>query len=186
MAGFLQLFCPHQYAACLADIDLGVLKSNGFDSLMLDLDNTLLPWKSSDVPESSREWISRAKQMGMKICIISNTNYPKRLRKIAVDLNVPSIDRAIKPRRSGFRRALEMLGSKPSSAVIIGDQILTDICGGNLMGIYTILVEPMHHTEFIGTKVSRLVENCILALLRRRGELGTKSWRIQSETQDDK
>ena len=186
MAGLLQLFRPHQYVACLADIDLAALRSNGFDSLMLDLDNTLLPWKSSDVPDSSREWIETAKQLGMKMCIISNTNYPKRLRKIALELDIPSIDRAIKPRRSGFERALKMLGSESACTVVIGDQLLTDICGGNLMGIYTILVKPMHNTEFIGTKVSRLVEMGILALLRRRGELGTKSGRIQSETQDNK
>ena len=184
--GFLQLFNPHQYADSLADIDIAALKSRDFDCLLLDLDNTMLPWKSSEIPESSRQWVENAQQMGMKLCIVSNTHYPKRLHKIAQDLDIPSLDRAIKPRRSGFEKALKMLNSEPANAVIIGDQLLTDICGGNLMGIYTILVKPMHNTEFFGTKLSRLVEFGILALLRRRGEWGTKSGRIQSETQDTK
>ena len=184
--GLLQLFNPHQFASSLADIDIAALKSKGYDCLLLDLDNTLLPWKSSEVPEFSRQWVLTAKQMGMKLCIVSNTHYPKRLHKIALDLDILSLDRAIKPRRSGFERALKMLDADPTKAVIIGDQLLTDVCGGNLMGIYTILVKPMHRTEFLGTKLSRLVEWGILALLRRRGELGTKFGRNQSETQDTK
>ena len=55
--GLLSRFSPDEYYACLTDIDLAALKSKGFDAILLDLDNTLLPWKSSDVPESSREWV---------------------------------------------------------------------------------------------------------------------------------
>ena len=184
MGRLLSLFCPDQCAASLADLDAAALKASGFDTIMLDLDNTLLPWKSAEVPDSSRHWIEGAKQLGMKLCIISNTHYPKRLNKIASDLGICSVCRALKPRKSAFAKAARMIGSEPERTVVVGDQILTDILGGNLAGMRTILVKPMHRREFVGTKVSRLIERGILALLRRKGRLGTNSEPIQSEKQD--
>ena len=176
------------YAASVVDIDVAALKSAGYEALMLDLDNTLLPWQSCDVPESSRNWIERAKGLGMKLCIVSNTHNPKRLAKIAADLDVAFLSRALKPRIYGFEKAGKMLGCSLGRAVVVGDQILTDILGGNLAGMHTILVRPMHRREFVGTKISRLIERGILVLLRCRGghDLGTNSGRDKSEEQDTK
>jgi len=151
---------------------------------MLDLDNTLLPWKDSIVPEQVIDWVNHAKENGMRLCIISNTHNPGRLTKIASELGISSVFNALKPRRYGFERAAEMIGCTSNTAVVVGDQLLTDILGGKIAGMYTILVKPMHPREFIGTKISRLIEKGIFALLRRSAETGTKLDRIQSETQD--
>ena len=167
-------------------MDLAVLKRNGFDALLLDLDNTLLPWSSSQVPETSRKWIEQAKRLGMKICILSNTHNPARLRAIADQLGVESIHRALKPFRAGFTKAVRILDADPRAAVVIGDQLLTDIVGGNRAGMRTILVEPVDSREFMGTKISRLVERLIFALLGGAGKAGTNSRRTQSEKQDTK
>jgi hypothetical protein len=67
-----------------------------------------------------------------------------------------------------------MLGCESERAVVIGDQVMTDMLGGNSAGMYTILVAPMHPREFIGTKVSRVFERIILFRLRRLGKLGNK------------
>ncbi|MDO8588170.1 MAG: YqeG family HAD IIIA-type phosphatase, partial [Armatimonadota bacterium] len=61
---------------------------------------------------------------------------------------------------------------------------LTDIFGGNRAGLYTILVPPMHPREFIGTKLSRIVEWLLLFWLRRKGLLGTKPKPSQSERKE--
>jgi HAD superfamily phosphatase (TIGR01668 family) len=171
MAGFLDSFRPDMRARGVTDIDLARLHEQGFTGLLLDLDNTLLPWKNSDIPESSRTWIESAKQLGMKPCIVSNTHYPKRLNKIAGELGVPAVARALKPRAYGFDRAAEMIGCELARAVVVGDQLLTDIWGGNRAGAYTILVNPMHPREFIGTKVSRVVERLIFAVLGVRARV---------------
>ena len=184
MGRLLDLFCPDQCAPSVAEIDLAALKAGGFDTVMLDLDNTLLPWQSTDIPDSSRRWIEEAKQLGMKLCIVSNTHHPKRLDKIAADLRVCSMHRALKPRRGAFARAARMIDAEPKRTAVVGDQVLTDILGGNLAGMHTILVKPMHRREFIGTKISRLIEWGILALLRRKGRLGTNSEPSQSEKRD--
>ncbi|MCL5104164.1 MAG: YqeG family HAD IIIA-type phosphatase [Armatimonadetes bacterium] len=180
MSEFLERFRPDMCAGSVGEIDVAALKLAGYEALMLDLDNTLLPWQSSEVPESSKNWIEQAKGLGMKLCIVSNTHNPRRLAKIAGELNIAFLPRALKPRAYGFEKAGKMLGCPLERAVVVGDQILTDILGGNLAGMHTILVRPMHRREFVGTKISRLIERGILALL------GTNSGRDKSEVQDTK
>ncbi|OFX14867.1 MAG: hypothetical protein A2Z18_06345 [Armatimonadetes bacterium RBG_16_58_9] len=182
----LDMLRPDQYAASLAEVDVDQLKQDGFDTLLVDLDNTLLPWSSSDVPESSRNWVEHAKHLGMRIRILSNTHNPARLGAIAGELGVGSIDRAFKPSKTGFFRAVREAGSEPGKTVVVGDQIITDILGGNRAGMRTILVHPMDSREFIGTRISRLLEKVIFALIHRAGKPGTISRSTQSEKQDTK
>ncbi|MEN6355471.1 MAG: YqeG family HAD IIIA-type phosphatase [Armatimonadota bacterium] len=185
MGELLELFRPDQYVRNVSEIDLAALKQDGFRALMLDLDNTLLPWASSQVPESSRRWIESAKAVGMGLCIVSNTHNPKRLNAVARELGISCVFRALKPRPHCFERALKMLGCKAENCVVVGDQLLTDILGGNWACMHTILVEPMHPKEFIGTKLSRLIERWIMRRLRRPAA-GTNDGLYKSEKQDTK
>ncbi|MHB9037584.1 MAG: YqeG family HAD IIIA-type phosphatase [Armatimonadota bacterium] len=186
MGEFLEMFRPDQCVRSVHEIDLTALKRSGYVALMLDLDNTLLPWASSQVPESSRSWIESAKGLGMKLCIVSNTHNPKRLSTIANELGISSIFKALKPRPHGFERALKMLGCQPENTVVVGDQLLTDILGGNWACMYTIFVEPMHTKEFIGTKLSRLVERWIWGRLGGKSAPGTNHVSNKSEERDTK
>lgn len=157
---------PGMRVKCVSDIAVTDLREQGYRALLLDLDNTLLPWQSSDLPESSKQWVQGAKQLGMKLCIVSNTHHPKRLNAIADELGVESVARALKPRVGGFRRAAELLGCELRDSVVVGDQLFTDILGGNIAGAYTILVNPMHPREFIGTKITRVLEWIAFRLMR--------------------
>ncbi|MDH7602825.1 MAG: YqeG family HAD IIIA-type phosphatase [Armatimonadota bacterium] len=154
----LDLCRPDESVSRVTDIDLDRLMDKGFKALLLDLDNTLLPWQSMEVPADVRRWVNRAVQLGFRLCIVSNTHNPRRLRQIAAEIGVECVHRALKPRGSGFTIALAKLGCAGSEAVVVGDQLLTDILGGKLAGMYTILVDPMHPREFVGTKISRLIE----------------------------
>lgn len=171
MAGLLNSLRPDLRAASIADIEVSDLLKQGFDALLLDLDNTLLPWKDSDVPESSKQWVQGAQKLGMKLCIVSNTHSPKRLERIAKELGIGCVARALKPRAYGFREAAGMTGCELSASVVVGDQLFTDILGGNLAGAYTILVNPMHPREFIGTKVTRGLEWIVFRLLGERSRI---------------
>jgi hypothetical protein len=186
MGEILELFRPDECVRSVSEIDLTEVKRSGYEALMLDLDNTLLPWASSEVPESSKSWVETAKGLGMKLCIVSNTHNPKRLNTIANDLGISCVFRALKPRPHGFDRAIKMLGCKPENCVVVGDQLLTDILGGNWACMHTILVEPMHPKEFIGTKLSRLVERWIWARLRKHSACGTNHGSNKSEKRDTK
>ncbi|MEN6371509.1 MAG: YqeG family HAD IIIA-type phosphatase [Armatimonadota bacterium] len=172
------------YVSSLVDVDLDDLVSRGIKAIMLDLDNTILPWKDHNVPVQSAKWVRNALDRGIKLCIASNTHNPARLRAVAEELGIPCRDKLIKPRRKGLREVMESMEATPETTAIIGDQILTDIIGGNRLSILTILVKPMHRKEFIGTKFSRLLEHRIMAYLLKKGMLGTKAPDKASEIQE--
>lgn len=181
MSRLLKLLCPSAFVESVPMIDIAELKRRGINVLLTDLDNTLVPWRSYDIAPETVTWINDAAKQGMKLCIVSNTRAGKRLRELAASLGIPCVKRGLKPRRGGFRQALELLRAQPEHAAVIGDQLFTDILGGNRLGLYTVLVRPLHHREFIGTKVSRFFERMVLRLLERRGmicRLGVESPRL--------
>jgi hypothetical protein len=164
-------WCPDEVVSSVTDIDPTTLVQQGIRAVLLDLDNTLVPWQRMDVPEVTRHWVEAMKQTGLRLCLVSNTRRRRRLEVISKDLGIAYVPKAFKPRRYGLRQALEQLGTAPQQAVMIGDQIFTDVWGGNRMGMRTILVLPMARREFIGTKVSRLLERILLWAYRRAGVL---------------
>lgn len=168
---FLRLLCPTLYAESVPAIDLDELKARGVTTLLLDLDNTLVAWRGWEIPDSVSAWVKDAVAQGMKICIVSNSRTPKRVRELASQLGIEFVKRGAKPRRVGFRDALALLDAVPSEAAVIGDQVFTDVLGGNRLGAVTVLVCPLGRREFIGTKMSRIVERVILRMLDCRGEL---------------
>lgn len=168
----LMLLCPRRYyAAGVTEIDVEELKQAGIAAVLLDLDNTLVGWQQSDVPKEVRTWLCSLQEAGMKLCLVTNTRLGKRLKALSEELGIPYVCRPWKPRKRGFIEAMKELGVDSSKTAMIGDQMFTDVLGGNRAGVYTVLVRPMARREFIGTKVSRAVEKALLALFRRRGYL---------------
>lgn len=184
MARLLEFFRPDDYVERVTDIDCAGLKAQGVELLILDLDNTLVPWKGSDLSEDVRKWARGAVSAGLKLVILSNTHYPARLSRIATELGAPSIAHAFKPWRRGFRKAARLAQCDLRLAAVVGDQLLTDTLGGKLSGARTILVKPMQSREFMGTKISRLIERGIISAIRLTPGQGTKSAQSQSQTQD--
>ena len=64
------------------------------------------------------------------------------------------------------------MGSSAEETAVIGDQVFTDILGGNRMGLFTILVVPINKREFIGTRVMRKFEIMVLREIRKAIERG--------------
>ncbi len=145
------------------DLPLSELKTRGINGLIFDLDNTLTEWNRPSVNHEMESWLARL-QEDFKICIVSN-NSGRRVDRLAVCLGIPAIHRARKPQRGGFHRALVLLGTKPGATAVIGDQLFTDIAGGNRAGMFTVLVAPLSSHEYIGTRLMRVLEKRILKRL---------------------
>jgi HAD superfamily phosphatase (TIGR01668 family) len=153
----------------VTEVTVSDLKTDGIDTVILDLDNTLVGWQRHDVPKEVRQWLRELKEAGFKLCLLSNTRFGRRLKKLSDELEIPYVRRAMKPGKKGFRAALEILGSEAAKTVMIGDQMFTDVWGANRSGIYSVMVAPMARREFIGTRVSRMAERVMLAYFRRKG-----------------
>ena len=73
---------------------------------------------------------------------------------------------AKKPLPTGFRRACKRLGIKPEQAAVVGDQLFTDMLGGNLLGAYTVLTEPYELESMKFFKIKRACERFIMKFWR--------------------
>ena len=115
----------------------------GIALLLADLDNTLAPYGVPEPEEALRSWAQKLRTAGVTLFILSNSRKPGRPARFARALGVPFLGHAGKPKRGGFLRAMEEAGVPAERTAIVGDQIFTDILGGNRAGVHTILVEPI-------------------------------------------
>lgn len=143
------------------------LVAGGKKLVLLDVDNTLLVWRSEDIPESTLEWIESIRASGLQMCILSNTRNPGRLDRLAKQMNIPYYLGKFKPSREMYERALREFDATSEQAVMIGDQVFTDVLGANRTGIDAIWVKQMAPRDFIGTKVSRFGERLLRGRLYR-------------------
>ena len=163
LTGLLQ---PKLFAESIKDISVEALFAQGKKGVLVDLDNTLTIWESEVLPPETVDWIGAAKKQGLKVCLLSN-NKGERVKRIAAVLDIPYVDKATKPRRRAFRLGMETMGTQPAETAVIGDQIFTDVLGGNRLKLHTILVAPISTHEFAGTKLMRILERAVLRRLRR-------------------
>jgi HAD superfamily phosphatase (TIGR01668 family) len=156
-----QLLTPSLFVKSIYDVPPDWLKARGITSIITDLDNTLVPWRDYTVAEELADWFDSLHRRGYKTLILSNARPAPTIVELSRKLNTKLIVGAKKPVSCFFRRALELLGSKPHETCVIGDQLFTDVLGGNLVGCHTVLVERIGHKEFVGTKIMRLLERLV-------------------------
>lgn len=162
---------PVARADSIYDVDLHALAAGGIRGVILDADNTIVPWGARSAPPELAAWIGAARSAGLSLCIVSNT-LGGRVGRLAQDLGIPAVTGALKPRRRAFRRALALMGTQPAETALVGDQVFTDILGGNRLGLHTILVRPQSPREFLLTRLVRLGERLILGGRGRQGRGG--------------
>lgn len=138
------------------DVDPRQLTSRGLRGLILDLDNTLVPWGVREAPDALGVWVQRARDAGLQLCIVSNSG-GKRVVAFANALGVPVFTAAWKPHSGKLRRALALMGTTTDTTALVGDQVFTDVFGGNCLGLYTILVRPLSRREFVLTRLGRMI-----------------------------
>ena len=156
------MLSPDYYLRRVTDIDLDALRARGIDTLLVDLDNTLLPRDSAAVPEAARTWVRSLSAEGFKVCLVSN-NWHERVSVVADELGIDLVAKAVKPLPFAFLRALRKVGSKRSSAAIVGDQMFTDVVGGKLLGMVTVMVLPLSQSDLPHTLALRRIERVLLA-----------------------
>ena len=154
---------PKVYVDSICNIDLNkLIKTKKIKGIIVDLDNTLIAWGEKEVSQKNIDWVNEAKKLGLKICIVSNTN-SKRVAEFAKIFDVPYHSKYFKPFSIAFNNGLKILDTKKSETVVIGDQIFTDILGGNRLKLLTILVTPIVKKDSIGTFLHRNLEKIIIS-----------------------
>jgi uncharacterized protein len=160
------MFGPDRFVARLADVGLDDLHSQGFRGLIVDLDNTLMGFRQTELEADHLRWVQEAHDRGFRMVMVSN-NFTERVTGVATQLNIACVPNALKPLPFGMLRAVKLLGLPRKQIAVVGDQLFTDVLSGKLCGLYTILTEPIEAKDFPVTKIFRFFER--LMLPERRG-----------------
>ncbi|MDP4128039.1 MAG: YqeG family HAD IIIA-type phosphatase [Bacillota bacterium] len=174
-----EYFRPTFQAPSLDLISIELLVRNGIRGLIIDLDNTMTPWNDVNVGPRVAEWFEKVKDAGILACVVSNNKKRQRVAVVAERVGIPFVFRASKPRRRAFRAGMDLLGTGRKDTAVIGDQLFTDILGGNRLGLYTILVTPINDHEFVGTRFMRRVEKLLVWLMKHFTSVKPFSPKIQ-------
>jgi putative phosphatase len=158
MLGF---FRPTKWATRITQIDPRELRARGIRGAIVDLDNTLVGFRTLVPLEEDAAWVRQAKEAGVRVAVLTNNGTPWA-SQVAQGLDVPCIPRARKPLPHGFRRALAVLELRADEAVVIGDQLFTDVLGAKLAGLEVILVDPLVRFDPWNTRPLRWLERIIM------------------------
>lgn len=161
----VERFFPDKIIDSVQNLDLDELAGKKIKGIILDIDNTLVRSYTPEPDEGAIKWIQLLKDRGFMVSLVSN-NTKGRVRKFNEKLKVYAVHEAVKPRRAGFLKAAELMGIKPYEIAVIGDQLFTDIYGGNRLNMYTILVSPISIHEFPFVKFKRLFEKAVMRKYR--------------------
>lgn len=160
-------FIPDLYQKSIYTIDYDKLKLRGIKVIIFDLDNTIVPVFEDKPSRKSMDLFEKLRKKGFKLFIMSNSNQ-KRLLPFKEMLEVDCAFSAKKPFLNKFKKISEEYELKPIEIAIIGDQVVTDVFGGNRFGITTILVDKVNKKDHFLTHFTRSIEKLIMFSAKRK------------------
>ena len=164
---------PDAHLNNVREITTNFLQNNKINALILDVDNTLIDY-DKNLPEETIKWAKELKNNNIKLYILSNTNKKEKVKTVAEKLGIEYMYFAKKPLKSGFKKVQEKLKEPSQNIAVVGDQIFTDIVGGNRCKMFTILVEPIAEKDIWITMVKRPLENAIKRKYHKNIDKGSK------------
>ena len=168
---------PNAHFNNVREITIEFLSENKINSLILDVDNTLIDY-DKNLAEETVQWAENLKQEGIKLYILSNSNKKEKVKTVAEKLKLEYEYFGKKPLKSGFKKVQKKLQEKPENIGVVGDQIFTDVLGGNRCKMFSILVEPIAEKDIWITLLKRPLENAIKNKYQkqRKGHMGNKPY----------
>ncbi len=157
---------PHLITNSLTDLTPAVLERHGIKLLMLDFDNTIVPYTTSTPTEEMAQWLRQMLASPIQLCVVSNSKND-RVRRFCAEYGLPCITHAKKPFTRGIRQCLGRYGVPAKQAALVGDQIYTDTLGANAAGVTAILVKAIDNHNF-WLKARHVLEKPFIYAARKR------------------
>ena len=150
----------------LTDLTPEYLHSRGIELLMLDFDNTIVPYVTNEPTAEMEAWLKTMLASRVQICVVSNSKRD-RVKVFCKQYGMECITHSKKPFPKGIRQCLQKYGKTPEVCAIAGDQIFTDTLGGNCAGLTSILVRPINNHNF-WLKARHVLEQPFILLAKNR------------------
>ena len=138
---------PTVITEAVTDLTPGILMERGIRLLMLDFDNTIVPYTTNIPTERMERWLRMMRSSDVQICVVSNSK-KDRVKRFCDQYDIPCITHAKKPFTKGIRQCLAKFHMQPHQCALAGDQIYTDTLGANNAGVQAILVTAIDNHNF--------------------------------------
>ncbi len=148
----------------LTDLSPDFLQKNGIGLLLMDFDNTMLPYTTNTPTQELLSWMDTMKCAGITLCVVSNSK-KQRVPTFCKAHNIACVTHAGKPGTRGIREALARFPQR--KAALVGDQIFTDVLGANRAKIPSLIVKSIHNHN-MWLKLRHVFELPFLAMARKR------------------
>ena len=152
----------------VTDLTAQQLKNMGIRLLMLDFDNTIVPYTTSVPTDKMHAWLKTMAVSGIQLCVVSNSK-KSRVKVFCEKYGLDCITHARKPFSDGIRICMARYGVKADQAALVGDQIYTDTLGANCVGVKSILVKAIDNHNF-WLKARHVAEKPFIYAAKRRQE----------------
>ena len=162
----LEIFYPDQMVDSAYELDYEGYYEKGYRGVIYDVDNTLVP-HGAPADERAKELFERLHSIGYSVVLLSNNKEP-RVKRFNEKIGSPYIYKAGKPGLKNYKKAMEIMGTTPENTLFVGDQLFTDVLGAKRVGIYSILVKPIHPKEEIQIVLKRYLEKIVLFFYYRQ------------------
>lgn len=167
---------PTYYAENIAAVTPDFIRGCGCSAVLADIDNTLSHVDAPDAVPMAVEWMERLREAGIALAFISN-NDPPRVESFAQRYGAQFVCHAEKPRPNGYHQVASQLNCAAERCLVVGDQLFTDILGGNAARMRTVIVKPLCEAEDPRDfRLRRKIEKLLLCidrhLLGRRRQIG--------------
>lgn len=160
-------FYPVHSFGSFHEVTPNFLTKKGIKALLVDIDNTLVPWDAALPTQEVIEWVEEMKNAGIGICLISN-NHEDRVKTFNEPLGLPVLFDAGKPGKACYEKGCAILGVSKEQTAVLGDQLFTDIWGGNRQGMLSLLVNPVAERDMRFVRFKRQLEKVVLYFYRKR------------------
>ena len=157
---------PRIRTEALTDITPELLRARNIRLLMLDFDNTIVPYTTNVPTPEMDAWLKNMAKGEIPVCVVSNSKRV-RVKIFCEQYGIPCITHAKKPFSNGIRECLARFGIPASQAALVGDQIYTDTLGANVAGVTSILVNAIDNHNF-WLKARHVLEKPFIYAARKR------------------
>ena len=157
---------PKIIVPALTDVSPELLHSRSIKLLMLDFDNTIVPYTTSTPTQIMQAWLEEMVQSDIQLCVVSNS-HKERVKIFCANYGIDCITHANKPFPKGIKECLAKYRMDPKECALVGDQIFTDTLGANCTGVTSILVKAIDNHN-IWLKLRHVAEMPFILMARKR------------------
>lgn len=168
-------FYPKYIYEKVEDMPYLDIKKDNIKLILLDMDNTLIDSRGN-YSKDLKKWVQEMYKNNIELCIVSNSGKEQKVKKIASELGIKKyFFGAFKPLTGAFKKVCDSFSNiKKDEILMVGDQLFTDVWGGNRFGLKTALVRRISNNEIFISKVKRPFERIILNHYYKKEENSNK------------